>query len=478
MKKDLFAGFKTRSFRMGGYSVAATALVLAILIVVNVLMGVLPSKWTQLDLSSNQLFTISQQTEEVLASLDEQVDIYWIAQSGAEDDTLGALLDKYAGMSSKLSVSKKDPNVNPTFVQKYVTSGLYNNSLIVECGERFRYVPYDEIFEYDYSNYYYDGSYSVSFAGEGALTSAIAYVTSETLPKVYLLSGHGEPALSNAFSTAAEKQNMELVELSLLSAGEIPADASAIIIHSPQSDISAEEKTLLSDWMAQGGKLFYISNPADSDGQFANIEAVLADYGTSAVDGVVLEGNQNNYSIMGPLYLIPTIKSHAITAPLIENNYFILAPIAHGIAISENLGENLTVEALLSTSSSAYSKLAGYEMSTYKKEEGDIDGPLNLAVAAEDSTSGAQIVWLSSAYLVDDSANAQVSGANQDFFLNCLAWMCELEDGISIHSKSLDAEYLTINDGTASLLSLLVVGIIPVAYLCVGIVTTVKRRRS
>ena len=30
----------------------------------------------------------------------------------------------------------------------------------------------------------------------------------------------------------------------------------------------------------------------------------------------------------------------------------------------------------------------------------------------------------------------------------------------------------------ASLLSLLVVGIIPVAYLCVGIVTTVKRRRS
>ena len=56
--------------------------------------------------------------------------------------------------------------------------------------------------------------------------------------------------------------------------------------------------------------------------------------------------------------------------------------------------------------------------------------------------------------------------------------MCELEDGISIHSKSLDAEYLTINDGTASLLSLLVVGIIPVAYLCVGIVPTVKRRRS
>ena len=478
MKKDIFSSFKTRSFRIGGYSVATTALVLAILIVVNVLMSALPSKWTQLDLSSNQLFTISQQTEEVIASLEDDVDIYWIAQSGAEDDTLGALLDKYAGMSNKLSVSKKDPNVNPTFVQKYVTSGLYNNSLIVECGDRFRYVPYDEIFEYDYSNYYYDGSYSVSFAGEAALTSAISYVTSNTLPKVYLLSGHGEPALSASFSTAAEKQNMELADLSLLTTGEIPADASAIIIHSPQKDISADEKVLLSNWMAQGGKLFYISNPADSDGQFSNIEAVIADYGMSAVDGVIVEGNQNNYSIMGPVHLIPSIKSHEITTPLIENNYFILAPIAHGIAISESLSEDLKVEPLLSTSISSYSKLAGYEMNTYEKEDGDIDGPLNLAVAAEDSSNGAQIVWLSSAYLLDDSANAQVSGANQDFFLNCLAWMCELEDGISIHSKSLDAEYLTINNSAASLLSLLVVAVIPVAYLCAGIITTVKRRRS
>ena len=478
MKKDIFAGFKTRSFRIGGYSVAATALVLAILIVLNVLVGVLPSKWTQLDMSSNQLFSISQQTEEILTDLDENVNVYWVSQSGAEDDTLGALLDKYAGMSSKLTVSQKDPNVNPTFIQKYVSTGLYNNSLIVECGDRFRYVPYDEIFEYDYSNYYVDGSYSINFAGEGALTSAIAYVTSDTLPKVYLLSGHGEPALSDSFSDAAEKQNMELAELSLLSAGAIPEDASAVLIYSPQSDISADEQKLLSDYLAQGGKLFYISNPHDTDGQFANIEAVLSDYGMSAVDGVLVESNQNNYSIMGPVYLVPTIKSHAITSPLIENNYYILAPIAHGIAISENLGETLTVEALLATSSSAFSKVDGYEMTTYEKEEGDIDGPLNVAVAAEDTASGAQIVWLASSYLLDDSANAQVSGANQDFFLNSLAWMCELDDSITIHSKSLDTEYLTINDGSASMLSLLMVGIIPAAYLCVGIVTTVKRRKQ
>lgn len=477
-KKDLLASYKTRSFRVGGYSIAATAMVLAIVIVINVLISALPSKWTQIDISSNQLFTISQQTEEILSALDKNIDIYWISQSGAEDSTLGSLLDKYAGMSSKISVTKKDPNVNPTFVQQYVTSGsVYNNSLIVTCGQRYRYVGYDEIFEYDYSNYYSDGSYSVSFAGEGVLTSAISYVTNEELPKVYTLSGHGEQSLSSDFSSAAEKQNVELAELSLLTVDAVPEDADCILINAPQSDISSEEKDMLLRYLSGGGKLYCISSPAETVEQFANLEAVLAEYGMHNVQGVVVEGNQNNYSVQGPVYLIPTIQSHTITSPLISGNYYVLAPIAHGISIDSELRDGLTVGSLLTTSSSAFSKVAGYYMETFEKEEGDIDGPLNLAAAAEDSNTGAKVVWLGSAYLLDDSVNRQVSGGNQDLFLNALAWMCELEDSISIHSKSMDHHYLTIDNGAASLLSVLIVAVIPAAYLIAGIVGSLKRRR-
>ena len=87
-KRDWFASYKTRSFRVGGYSVAATAMILAICIAANFLINALPSNLTKLDTSSNQLYSISQQTETILASLEKEIQIYWIVQSGQEDSTL------------------------------------------------------------------------------------------------------------------------------------------------------------------------------------------------------------------------------------------------------------------------------------------------------------------------------------------------------------------------------------------------------
>ena len=80
-------------------------------------------------------------------------------------------------------------------------------------GSATTYVSYNDIYEYDLTNYYTTGEYDVNFAGESALTSAIDYVTSEDLPKVYALTGHGEGELSAAFQNAVEKENIDLAEL-------------------------------------------------------------------------------------------------------------------------------------------------------------------------------------------------------------------------------------------------------------------------
>ena len=45
---------------------------------------------------------------------------------------------------------------------------------------------------------------------------------------------------------------MEIVQLSLLTVDAIPEDADGIIIHSPSSDISTEEKDMLADYVAEG----------------------------------------------------------------------------------------------------------------------------------------------------------------------------------------------------------------------------------
>lgn len=477
---SLKAAFTTRSFRIGGYSVAACVIVLLIAVAVNIFAGALPSRITQLDVTSNQLFSISDQTEKVLAALEEDITIYWIVQSGEEDDTVGLLLDRYAAMSDHISVLKRDPDVYPTFLQQYGITSVYNNSLLVESGERYRYVDYYDIYSYDYSDYYTTGSYDVSFAGESAVTSAIDYVVSEDLPKLYILSGHGEATMATAFSDAVTDANIETEALSLLTVEEVPDDAAAILIYAPQSDISEEEKDVLLAYLQGGGNLILLSEPQE-DGSLENLEALMAGYGVTAADGIVIEGNQNYYAWGTPYYLLPEIEDHAITSPLSENGYYVLLPIAQGLMVDDELPDGVTVTELLTTSDSAFSKTAGYSLTTYEKEDGDIDGPFALAVAitdAVDDDTESKIVWVSSSYLLDEQTNMEVSGGNEDLFLNALSWTCgQSESSISIHAKSLSYEYVTMSSGMAAIIIFCVIGLIPLAYLGIGIGTVVRRKR-
>lgn len=475
------ASLKTRSFRVGGYSVAAAAIVLAIAIAANAFVGALPATVTQWDLTSGKLFSLSEETETMLESLEEDITLYWVVQSGYEDPDLETLMGRYTALADSITVEKIDPDVYPAFAQQYTDGDIYNNSLAVVSADRSRWVSNDEIYLYDYTNYYYDGTYEVSFAGESALTSAIDYVTSDALPRVYTLTGHGESDLSASFQSAVASANMELNPLSLLTVEAVPEDAGCILIHAPQSDLSSQEVTLLQDYLQAGGSLFLLTDPLADGRTLPNLEGLMAGYGVTAQTGIVLEGNQNYQLSQGPYYLLPELGYHTITDPLAEDGYYVLLPVAQGLTVSEELSDDVTVTSLLTTSSSAFSKVSGYVMDTYEQEEGDLEGPFDLAVAITetiDEETEAQIVWVSSSSLTDEDADSWVSGGNLDFFLNALSWMCDHEESITIHAKSLNYGSLTMSGGTSAILSLFVVGFIPLAYLLFGFITWIRRKRQ
>lgn len=477
---EMIGRLKTRSFRVGGYSVLATVIVIAIAIFANVLVNALPAKYTQFDTTSNELYSLSEQTELVLSGLEDEVTVYWIVQDGSEDSTLGTLLDRYASESAELNVTKVDPDVQPSFIQQYVSGTVYNNSLVVECGDRNMYISYSDIYEYDYSDYYYSGSYDVSFAGESELTSAIDYVTNDDLPKLYMLTGHGESELSTSFQTAVEKQNVDTESLSLLTTGSVPEDADCLMINSPTRDISEDERDIILDYLKAGGKLILITGPLQDGTELTNLEAVMEYYGVTAEDGIVVEGSQNNYIFPSPLNLLPEYGSHDITSPLSEAGYYMCLPLAQGLTVGEAPRDTVSVTELLTTSGEAFSKLSGYQMNTYEKEDGDIDGPFALAVAITETLEDGgetEIIWVSSSYLLDDATNSSISGGNEDFFLNCVNWLCGSESGISIHAKSLSSEYLTISSGTSSLLTALVVAVIPAGFLAAGLIVWFRRKK-
>jgi ABC-2 type transport system permease protein len=171
------------------------------------------------------------------------------------------------------------------------------------------------------------------------------------------------------------------------------------------------------------------------------------------------------------------MAGNEITDSLIEENYFPIMPISQGLTVQQGASGNGTVTELLTTSDSAFSKIAGYGISTYEKEEGDIDGPFAVAVSIEGGNGG-KIVWFASSTFLDDMYNAYSSGANVDMGMNALSSLIGESEAMAIRSKSLNYNYLTISDSTSSLLKVIMIGVFPLLYLGVGVCVILRRRRA
>lgn len=464
MKK--FDSIRSRSFRVGGYSFVAALIVLALLVAVNMIMDSLPTSATHLDATPSKIYSISDQTKNVLKTLDRDVTFYWICQEGHEDPALETLMGHYTSGSAHVKVERIDPDVNPAFVEQY-TLELQNNSVVVASDNRSRYISNEEIYVQDYEVYYATGEDVWNFEGEDALTRGIYYVVTDNLPKVYVMNGHGEQALSETQQNDFQDENLELASLSLVSLSAIPEDADMVLCYLPTNDISEAEKKVLQDYMAAGGKLLLVTMPTGTD--MPNLEAVMSGYGITVTDGFVVESDASKYS-QAPYGLLPAVVSHEITDPVKNNNLYILMPFSQGLKVTETGITTLSVTQLLTSSDSSYSKV-NMESTNIEKEAGDVDGPFCVGVAVEDAATGAQAVWYTSEYVL------QNYGGNVDIFFNAINWMCDQEEMIAIRGKTMTQEYLEMNETSADTMAWIVIAIIPLGYLAIGINTYMRRKR-
>lgn len=493
-----------KTFRIGMYTTVITCVVLAIVVFVNLTISTLPSDKVKFDTTSDKLFTISEQTEKIVKAADTDVTIYLLASETTYNSTIYELLERYVSLNSHIKVELKNPVLYPTFANDYTDENVSENSIIVVSDKASRYISYSSLYTSSYTSDY--SSVEYSFNGESLLTSAINYVTCNDLPKVYMLTGHGEAAFSSYSSTITDyiyDENITTEDLSLLKTGGIPDDTDAIIILEPTTDMSSDELNMLTEYISTGGHVMLISGSITSE--MTNFTALANFCGLNPVKGIVAEGD-NYHCYMYNTYLLPDCGYHTITEPF--TNYYIMTPIAQGIEEiaasdedSENVSKSVSVTGLLETSDKSYSKTDGSRMTTTEKEDKDIDGPFYVSAISEitctissDSTVSdndtetidrtanqqytGQFIYIGSAYILDDSINQVTSGANNDFVMNCIEYMLNREDTISIRQKSMSSDYLTINDGTAFRIELILIGIIPAVILIAGGIVCYRRKKE
>ena len=208
----------------------------------------------------------------------------------------------------------------------------------------------------------------------------------------------------------------------------------------------------------------------------ANFKSILDFYGITEVDGTIVEEDRNCY-YQNPYYLFPEIVSAEVTAPLADGLVF--APFSKGLSYDEEK-DDIHYTPLLTTSSSAFSKVDITDNSDYSKGANDIDGPFTVSVEVEKSTENGGV---SHAYVVGGEslftslADDMAPGNNVKLFSSMISMLAEHESSVAVPVKSLSMPNLVFNAQTAYLAAVLCVIVIPLATLAAGLVVWLRRRR-
>lgn len=465
---------KNRAFKKGTYSVGMMFVVLAIVVILNMIVRALPATITKIDCSHNKLYTLTDTTVDYLKSLDEPVEIYLLAPTGLENESIANMLEKYAGWSSYVTFEIVDPNVNPNFAAQYTSESLETNSIIVASEARSKVIKFSEfttyVFDFDISQYVQ------AFDGEGLVTSAINYVVTDDLPKMYISEGHDEEVYTETFAAMVSKANVVTESINLLEVDKVPEDCDIFFIYSPFVDFSQEEAEKLIDYLDKGGSLIFISGDTGID--FVNLGRVLEYYGLEFQRGVVLDTDSKYYMNKTLAWLRPARAAHRVSNSLITKGISVLMPNSQGIAIRDDARKSLNITEVLTGSKDSYIRTSASD--ALEMQDGDIPGPVTIGAVVEEkvASGNTKVAVYSSGYLLVERFNTMVSGANYELVLNTITWMGEIEDNISISPKSTTMTYLAVTQNDLYKWMVILVLVIPVGIVGAGFAVWFVRRRK
>lgn len=475
MKKfRLSSSANGKVFRSGLYSTAILAAAIVLAVLVNLLVGALPKKYTEFDLSAAKMYTLSDSSSQLMQNLTQDVTVYYLCETGSEDAILSKLLDHYADASSHFHWEQKDPARYPAFAAQYGAENVSTGSLIVVCGENSVVLDAAELYEYDYSDYYTTGSANVTFGGEKQISSAIYKLTAAAQSHAYYTTNHGEQAPTSSLTEALEAQNIELQPLDLLTS-TIPDDCDLLIINAPSSDFASDglvdEIAQLQTYLANGGKVLLTTS---AFAETPDLDAVMAQFGLAREPGVVVEGDTGHALYGYPYSLFPDYGTTDESAALdgVNRSSHVMLSVAQGITVTET--NNVTVEPLLNTTADAYSKRNYNESSTTAKESGDTDGPFSLAVWARNEDAGAEVIWVGCPNVDSEQVYQSIPG-NLTFLQGCAASL--VGQSLLIDTKALEAAPITVAASMSVTLGMVFVFVLPAAMLIAGAVVVLLRRR-
>lgn len=455
----------TRKLKKGGYVAILSIIVIAVIIILNLLVGKLPQKFRQFDLSGTQIYTLGDTTKKLLSSLDKDVDIYVVADPSTVDKRITNFLGRYPSLSKHIKIETVDSVLHPDQVKKLKAE---NNSLFVKCDAtgKTETIKLGDIIQHDQMSYYYSGqSKETAFDGEGKVTSAVSHVVNDVQKNIYDTQGHGEAPLGTMIKDMLGKSSLTVKDVNLLKEGGVPKDCDLLIMNAPASDLANDEKTMLTDYLNGGGKVVLVSDYSDKERP--NLNGVLNDYGLNLENGMVADTKnlyQNN-----PFFIFPTMEQGNDITKGLESGGVALVLQSAGFSQLAAPPEKVTVTPFMETSDK------GLMVTTDGKQT---PGTYLLGAVSEkalDSGTARLTVFGSSSLIADNLNQTFTNLVNLQIFTNAITNNFDDVTNVSIPSKSLQVTPNTITHGGSW--GLIFILVIPIFTIGIGLVVWLKRRR-
>lgn len=466
---------RTGPAKKGLFVAGVSAIVLAAVLVLNLLLSGIPSGTLEYDISGKSFYRVSKQSTDYLSALDMDVEIVVLAQSDVIDELLLKFINNYAGSSPRVKLEVIDPVLNPTALTAYNAQA---NNVVVTCPEtgRVRLLNLagidgesEGLIIYDAASFYYNNQLNpVYLDAEGQLTGAIHYVTSEETHKLYLLDGHGEEALGKNAAALLSKGNIETAPLNLLAEGGVPDDCELLLCFNPERDLSEDELELLKTYLRTGGNVMLLL----SNSELTNFRALLRVYGLQLQTGVVADTAQY-YKAYADSYgyfcIYPTLSEESTITAGIE--FEALLRFAGGMVTVTPERRAAVVTPFMTTSEQGL--LAVDE--TNMTEGQFVLGATAVESFPDKSDTESRLTVISAMDLLSDDLAGFASISNFDIFMNAVNANLGEVTNLSIPARSLNITMNTV--ANPGFWSLVFIGVIPVAVLVTGLIYWSRRRR-
>ncbi len=527
MKKKTKDGkkFNAKKLKHGTMATVFTCVFVALLVLVNVVTTMLFDRYPiTIDLTSNKIYSVSNDTEDYVKKVNVDVQVTIFADENTYTNYSSynkqavELLKNYCKLNHHITYRFVDIDSHPEIVKEYTDTisqfdMIFETKTKVDGKEISRtrklgmldLLTFTDEFEQklsqsgysidtlaqqaggDLSFLSYYGSYVESSNAEQAFTSALMTVTDPNPVYVTVLTGRSELTQLTYFQTllTANGYNVNTVDIT---SEDIPADTDVVVIPAPKTDYLEEDIKKVSDFLNNDGnlgkQLLYIASYGQED--TPNLDEFLSEYGLSVGKGVICESDSGKY-YNSPCVTVASDVSDNFTQDVSAEKPAILSALCRPVNTLFDEQDMVSTDAYLKSSDSAYTANVDISQTTGQVNIGDalVKGQQNyMAVGSkakftdDNKTLYSNVIAVGSEGMLSDTYLQYSQYQNSDYFISVINGLTGKTAGITITPKTITGNVFDITQQQKTVLKWTFCLGVPVVVLIVGIVIWARRKNK